>query len=240
MPGRRVPRPPPTGEGGDSPEVLARIRQGLQLVDIIARQIGKQLPIDLATLVSYGREGLLVAARRYDPSYGVPFANWANIRVRGAILDGVRRGGSLPRRVYRILRALSAGAQLLEGLSEDDAAAPAADAETADARMTTYLSNMATAMAMGLLATPDTGGEAVDNAATPEQNVERAELLTKVRGAIGELPEAERHILQRHYFDDITIDEAAAEIGLSKSWASRLHARAIESVMRDLKRAKVR
>jgi RNA polymerase sigma factor for flagellar operon FliA len=53
-------------------------------------------------------------------------------------------------------------------------------------------------------------------------------------------PEAERHLLKRHYFDGITFDEAAKELSLSKSWASRLHARAIEGLTRELKRQKVK
>ncbi len=64
-------------------------------------------------------------------------------------------------------------------------------------------------------------------------------MLEAVRSAIAERPDAERHLLQRHYFEDVNFDEAARELGLSKSWASRLHARAIEGLARTLKTRRV-
>ena len=50
-------------------------------------------------------------------------------------------------------------------------------------------------------------------------------------------PDQERTLIERYYFDDVTFDQAARELGLSKSWASRLHARAIEGVAKALKRS---
>ena len=64
----------------------------------------------------------------------------------------------------------------------------------------------------------------------------RAETLVAVREAMDALPDQERHLVQRHYFDDVRLDEAASELGLSKSWASRLHGRAIENITRQMKR----
>ncbi len=64
-------------------------------------------------------------------------------------------------------------------------------------------------------------------------------MADRLKAAIDERPDQERQLLRRIYFDDLTIDEASREIGLSKSWGSRLHARAIEGLQRSLKRAKV-
>ncbi|MEO8799553.1 MAG: sigma factor-like helix-turn-helix DNA-binding protein, partial [Polyangiaceae bacterium] len=60
-------------------------------------------------------------------------------------------------------------------------------------------------------------------------------LLEQVKAAIDEEPENARHILTRVYFGDVSLEEAGAEIGLSKSWTSRTHARALESVTARLK-----
>jgi RNA polymerase sigma factor for flagellar operon FliA len=83
-------------------------------------------------------------------------------------------------------------------------------------------------------------GEAVERAedprTSPEEQVGRAELLAHIRAAIAERPEAERRLLERHYFEDVTFDQVAQELGLSKSWASRLHARAIEGVAKAMKK----
>lgn len=72
---------------------------------------------------------------------------------------------------------------------------------------------------------------------TPEDLLADAELLARVKKIVATLPEQERAIVERHYFADEDLDEAAAAIGLSKSWGSRLHARALEAIGRALKRS---
>ena len=89
---------------------------------------------------------------------------------------------------------------------------------------------------VGILAILD---RAEDPDHSPESNVGHAELLSRIKAAIATLPEQERTLLTRHYFDDVNLDEAAKEIGLSKSWASRLHARGIETVAKALKRTRI-
>ena len=64
-------------------------------------------------------------------------------------------------------------------------------------------------------------------------------LVERLRAAIAERPDAERLLLERHYFGEATMDEAAKELGLSKSWASRLHARALEGVAKAMRRQKI-
>ena len=75
------------------------INEQLELVNVIAGQLRRTLgsSAEYDELVASGREGLLDAARRYDPVRGVPFKLYANYRVRGAMLDGVRRAAPLPR-----------------------------------------------------------------------------------------------------------------------------------------------
>jgi len=191
-------------------------------------------------IVSYGREGLLAAARTFDASRGVPFRRWANIRVRGAVIDGIRATSTLPRSVYARLRAVDAAARAREGLAEEEAGGPARTREDADKRIDEYLAGVATAVAIGLTGVSlDDHGEATDRAPSAEDRLARAELIARIHESIHELPDAERTLLQRHYFDDVTFEQAAAELGLSKSWASRLHTRAVEAVARSLKRARV-
>jgi RNA polymerase sigma factor for flagellar operon FliA len=230
------PKPPP-----DSPEVLARIAEGLDLVDILARQVRRQFGpfVQVDDLTSQGREALLAAARTFDPDRGVPFRRWVNLRVRGAMIDAVRSQGNLPRRVYRKLRAVQAAERVHEVATENQAAAPPTTAEGADAALSDQLGTAAMAMAIGFLTMRS--GEAVDRAedprTSPEEQVGRAELLAQIRAAIAERPDAERRLLERHYFEDVTFDQVAQELGLSKSWASRLHARAIEGVAKAMKKA---
>lgn len=117
----------------DAPETVARIHEGLPLVDMLAHQLRRQLgAMDLDDLRSAGREGLVNAARSFDASLGVPFRRWANLRVRGAMIDAVRSQGGLPRRVYNRIRAIEAGDRISEASAEDDANKPTPTTKEAD------------------------------------------------------------------------------------------------------------
>jgi len=225
----------------DAPETVARIHEGMPVVDLLAHQLRRQLGnVDLDDLRSAGHEGLVGAARSFDPSHGVPFRRWANLKVRGAMIDAIRAQGNVPRRVYARLRAIEAADRVSEAAAEDEAQSPTKSDAEADARLDGYLARLATAMAVGLVAEASLDAEdAVDPVLSAEERLASHELGTFVRAAVDNQPEAERHLVKRHYFDGITFDEAAKELGLSKSWASRLHARAIEGIARELKRKKV-
>src|SRR5579883_357620 len=121
----------------DSPEVLARFHRERDLVEKVARQIKRLMavPQSIAELRSYGDEGLLGAARTFDESRGVPFRRFANLRVRGAIIDGVRSCADVPRSVWEELRRIEAGDCLQEIYDEEDAANPAPTPQAADDRL---------------------------------------------------------------------------------------------------------
>jgi len=226
-------------------EELSRFESALDLVDALARRIFRELGghAELDELLSSGREGLLDAARKFDASRGVPFRGYASFRVRGAILDGVRANARLPRRVHERLRGLSAAARVSEGALEDSfqPPAPGATAEDANRALGEHLAAMATAVAMGLLANTGYGEEGervpVSAEASPEDELAREELLSLVRSGIAELPHEEAELVRRHYLEGERFDHVAAELGLSKSWASRLHTRAIKRLTERLKAA---
>ena len=223
----------------DSPEVLQRIATEIELVEMISRQLGRQLgrQIDGEDLRSAGREGLLQASRSFDEAQGVPFRRWANVRIRGAMLDFVRRQSGLPRRVYKRVRALAAAERIHEVSAEER---PSAAAEAADLQLDEQLAKSATAMALGFLSMRSLDSVDVkDDVESPEEHAARAEMLAVLKREIAKQPDAERTLLERHYFDDMTFEDAAREIGLSKSWASRLHARAIENLGKSLRKMRV-
>jgi RNA polymerase sigma factor for flagellar operon FliA len=224
----------------DSPQVLARIEEGLPVVEAIARGMSRQFGryVSYEDLVSQGRETLLQAARTFDPDRGVPFPRWAALRVRGAMLDGTRQQGNLPRRVYRKLRAAQAMDHIEEAAQEE---APPATPEAADAALGEQLSSAAMAAALAFLGmrSSDFIADAQDPDHSPESNVGYAQMVEFVRSAIATRPEQEQALLRRVYFDEVTIEEAAREMGLSKSWGSRLHARAIEGLAKTMKRTRV-
>jgi RNA polymerase sigma factor FliA len=226
----------------DSPEVAARVQAALKLVPFIVKQMKEQF-VPRARgddLGSFGNEGALVAARSFEADRGVPFDRWATLKIRGAIIDGLRVQADLPRRLYDQLRALEAVNWAQEGMALDDAgASPPGSAGAADAHLSDRLAAMAAAYAAGsLMARDDKTLESLrDSRATPEEELAREQLKAAVRAAVSERPAEERALLERYYFGDATMAEASG--GLSRSWASRLHARAISGVARSLLKAKL-
>lgn len=223
----------------DTPEVLARFNEQRELVEIIARQVAREIGrvVDIDDLRQMGFQGLLEAARRFDESRGVSFRRFANYRVRGAMLDGVRKGAPLPRRAHERVRALQAALLVAETAAEEPAP-PGRTATELDAKLTEHLANMATAMAAGLVATPayGEGGQlaAVEPGDSPEEAVARAQLRHVMEQAIRELPDDERALVERHYLHGERFDHVSASLGLSKSWGSRLHTRAVARLTKKL------
>ncbi|HYQ15328.1 MAG TPA: sigma-70 family RNA polymerase sigma factor [Polyangiaceae bacterium] len=224
-----------TAQAADAPEVLERFRSHLELVEIVARQVARSMGtvVELDDLRSFGREGLLDASRRFDSERGVPFRAYANFRVRGSIIDGIRSLAQLPRRAHERLNGLSAALRVSEGEADDVFTAPGnATRAQADQALGDHLAAMAAAIAVGLIAPKGVGEDGehvqVSTSDNPEEAVARAELLAAVHDAIGELPSDEATLVRRHYVEGERFDHVARELGLSKSWASRLHTRAMQ------------
>ncbi|MBX3183345.1 MAG: sigma-70 family RNA polymerase sigma factor [Polyangiaceae bacterium] len=221
----------------DPPEVSQRFHDHLDLCEQLARRIGRQVPrAALDELMSFAREGLFNAARRYEPERGVPFRAYARYRIQGAIYDGLRQVAHLPRSVHARLRAEEAAANFSEGALEDLHAAPRAKPAEAEGALQSHLASMATAIAAGVISQTTSSGppEAIERAPSAEEQLERAQLLALLREALVELPEQQRALVERHYFGGERFDHIAEELGLSKSWASRLHTRAITTLTKRL------
>lgn len=198
--------------------------------------------LPVSEMVSFGREGLLDAARRYDPERGVPFRRFAHYRVRGAVLDGMRRHAELPRRAHEKVKALRAANSVADGMWEDTAVAVASgiQGQAADQRLADHLAVLATAMAVGistdLEVARDERGTAsfIDPADSAEDAVLRAELLKVVHQELDRLPEPEGTLIRRHILGEEGLEDVSASVGLSKSWGSRIMARGIQTLSRRL------
>lgn len=189
----------------------------------LAAQVRKQFnhQFEMDELVAWGQVGLLEAAERFDARVGANFLTFAHYRIKGAIYDGLRKMGVLKGSAAASERANTYLTNLSDrshggGGSMDD-----------DAR---EISSAVTGLAM-VFATSleNTEGLQVSDGAMPaDERLELEQMRTRVRAAVEKLPEKERKLLQAYYFQNRTLEEAGAEIGQSKSWASRLHARAVE------------
>lgn len=209
----------------------------------IAARIKDQLPreIDFDDLYNYGMQGLLEAAERYDRRHGVNFQTFAYYRVRGAMFDGLRAMGWLPRHEYQRLRFEERAAAYLSNLTEREAGAggqvPAVvNVEDEVRHIAEALGGMAAIFVTTLEGQKDPADTATGTTPTPQREMERQEREVAIEEALAALPERERKLLQLYYFEDRSLEEVGKLMGLSKSWSSRLHARAIELLKEHLSR----
>lgn len=215
------------------------IREHLPLVATVAAGLRRDLRLPPGVgddLESAGREGLVRAAQRFDPSRGVPFGAFAHHRIRWAMLDGLRRESELPRHVHRRLMLARAAARAGEAATEDLAEGPRSPRD-ADLALARHLAGMATAMGVALVVAPrgeDEPPELVDLSISPEEAVVRKNLGDLVRRIADELPPPQGAILLAHAFEDRSLEDVASEHGISKSWACRLLARAVDVVRERL------
>lgn len=181
------------------------------------------LEVELDDLVADGLIGLVEAKSRFDPDKGVQFNTFAYYRIRGAILDGVRKQSFMPRRAYEQLRAAEAALGIGEALGEARAADPAGRKDVAKCTEALHdtISRLTASFVIASLG-QDEGSE------TPEDTLLAGESAARIRAALGELPERERALVEGHYLKGRRFDLVAKELGISKSWASRLHTKALD------------
>lgn len=225
----------------DPPDVLARFTEGRPYVRTVAiqlRRLGVHLTIE--ELCSYGDEGLLEAVRAFDPGLGHSLIGWVCVRIRGRMIDGIRRSGRLPSRLAKDLRALDLGNAYAEATRADGygPAPPGMSRESlAEARLEELLRGMATAMALGYVVS---GDKEPDPDASPEEQVAEAELSAAVRAAIARLPESpHQRVVQRFFFEEIGIVDIARELGLSATWVGRITKQVVETIAADLRARRV-
>ena len=196
------------------------------LAATVRRQFSAQLELD--ELIAYGQIGLLEAADRFDPKVGANFLTFAHYRIKGAIYDGLRKMGVLKGGDARAAYTGERAAAYLGNLSDREQGGGNRGGSIDDDVMD--ISNAVAGLAM-VFATSLEGADTLgisDESLPADQRLELEQQRVRVRAAIEKLPEKERRLLQGYYFQGKTLEEAGAEIGQSKSWASRLHARAIE------------
>lgn len=174
-------------------------------------------------VVALANAGLAEAAARYDPDRGTSFATFAWYRMHGAILDGLRKSSDLPRRTWVRLVALRSASDYLE------LRAPRNGGELLAAIART-MSSVRVTSTQSLDALRDRGFDAAADAPGPADAFDRRRAAARLHDALARLPDKPRAIVTKHYFEGKSLLEAGAELGLSKSWASRLHAQAVDQL----------
>lgn len=210
------------------------VAQGTGLVKRIACHLAGRLPsaVDMDDLLQAGMIGLLEAAANFDAGRGASFETWAGIRIRGAMLDEVRKVDWTPRSVHRRWRRVSEAMREIEaetgraaegdeialrlGLSLDEYHAVLRDA--AGCRLFSLEEAVEGARA----------GEVADTgAAGPERELDQALLRQHVAEAIGRLPERERLVLSLYYERELNLKEIGAVLEVSESRVCQIHGQAL-------------
>ena len=214
-----------------------RVVAGIPFVESLARRMAASMPnsIDIGDLVQDGVIGLIDAANRFDEDRGIKFETFAERRVRGAMIDALRKD-AWPRGVRRQRRELDAAREALrrELGHEPSMADLAARVGSDEKRLCRTIVRIHTIEATSPLNT----GEHMDESSLPTALVpsepesphaayERCETRDRVRTAIQSLPWRERKVIGLYYYGEVTMKHIGAEIGVNESRVSQLHARAI-------------
>jgi RNA polymerase sigma factor FliA len=209
----------------------------LDLVKAIARTLAQRLPaqIEVNELISVGVLGLIEAARRYDPTTGVPFSAFARPRLRGAMLDTLRGADWAPRSLRRLRRELDAGiarARAATGREPQEADIAVEMNMTIEqlSKALEQVRHLEIAAVQQLDHVDEDGGSLLQlcvDGDGPDVSLERAELRAYLAEAIAQLPQRERDILTMYYREEMTMVEIAQVFGLTQSRISQLRSLAI-------------
>lgn len=227
------------GQGDVSREVNERFASELPLVELVAKRVWRAIDraVQFDELLAAGRAGLFDAARRYNPQSEASFRTYANYRVEGAMFDAVRTASRLPRRLRERVVMLEAANLVNEGesaeiLCEDNSWSTDVSSEGA------LSDQLATIVTAAMMRSDHDTKSAEPNEAlseTPEDAYARAELVAMVRAAISELDEFEANVIRCYYFEEKSYGEAADAMKISKPWAHRVHAKAMDRLTKRLR-----
>jgi RNA polymerase sigma factor FliA len=214
----------------------ALIEAHLPQVKFIAERLAAKLPawVDLNDLIGAGMLGLLDAVDKFDPAKGVMFKTYAEMRVRGAILDSLRDLDWAPRSMRRRAREVEAAYQEVERTrgraTEEDVAAVLGISMT---EFQTLLGQLRGLTVTELDASEDEEGERsgqnqpADSAQTPLAMYERAEMRELLTNAVERLSPRERQIVALYYVEELTMKEIGAVLGVTESRVSQIHTQAV-------------
>lgn len=216
-----------------SPRIVAT----LPFVEQLARRVAATMPhsIDIGDLVQDGVLGLIDAANRFDEGRGIKFETFAERRIRGAMIDALRKD-AWPRGVRRQRRELEAAREELrrELGCEPSLADLASRMGSDEKRLGRTIVRINAIESTSPLANNENLTEASLPAAlipsepeSPDTAYERSETSDRVRAAIASLPPREQKVIGLYYFQEATMKQIGAEIGVNESRVSQLHARAI-------------
>jgi RNA polymerase sigma factor for flagellar operon FliA len=209
------------------------------LIKKVAYKMIARLPanVEMDDLMSAGVIGLIDAAEKYDPEKSSNFKSYAEIRIRGAMIDELRSLDWVPRSVRQkeaSIEAVASGITAREGR-------PATETEIAGEmglEITDFRELKRKAKAVSVISYEDLGGTAEDqrdflasiadpDAVDPEDFSARSLRRATMMRCIQELPERQRVVLSLYYFEDLNLKEIGSILGVTESRISQIHSQAV-------------
>lgn len=211
------------------------VEQHATLVKRIAYHLISRLPscVQVDDLIQAGMIGLLEAGRNYDSTQGASFETYAGIRIRGSMLDEIRKGDWTPRSLHRKVREISQTMREIETEHGRDAR----DSEVAkrlDMSLDEYHQVLQDASSHQIISfedIPSKDANVVDGLSAkvtgPLENLQEDNLKETLATAIAGLPERERLVMSLYYDEELNLRETGEVLGVSESRVCQIHSQAL-------------
>lgn len=213
------------------------------LVKVVAGKLSMYLGsnVEYDDMVGYGVFGLIDAIDKFDYGKGIKFETYASLRIRGEILDQIRRMDWIPRTVRQKQKMLEAANKAIEErtgrIATDEELADELGIsieELIDMQNETKITNV-----ISLDEYMDQGDSKVEPVETkdylqPDKVVEKDELKKMVVEVLGTLTDKEKKVIMLYYYEDMTLKEIAAVMDVSESRVSQLHSKALVKMRQRL------
>jgi RNA polymerase sigma factor FliA len=219
----------------EASDVSALVAEHASLVKRIAYHLSSRMPesVNKEDLIQAGMVGLLEAIRSYDPSQGASFKTYAGIRIRGSMLDEVRRSDWTPRSVHKKARMVAQTIREIENQTGRDARATEV-AQRLNLEIDEYHQILQDALNCRIFSIEEltqTGVEAleelgdVENA--PIEGLTQVGFKSALTNAIAGLPERERLVISLYYDEELNLREIGEAMGISESRVCQINSQAM-------------
>ncbi len=224
-----------------SPELREQIIiEYSQLVKIVAGRLAIYLGynVEYEDLVGYGIFGLIDAIDKFDAGKDVKFETYASLRIRGAILDQIRKMDWIPRTVRQKQKKIDEAIKALESRN----GRPATDEEIANElgissdEYNSWQGQLKVTNVISLNEYVESGAEPVSDAKNnshfiqPEDAIEKEELSKMLKSSLENLTEKERHVILMYYYEEMSLKEIAKVLEVTESRVSQLHTKALQKM----------
>jgi len=215
-----------------------------QLVKLVAGRLSMYLGhnVEYDDLVSYGIFGLIDAIDKFDMSKNVKFETYASLRIRGAILDQIRKMDWIPRTVRQRQRKIDEAIKQVEmrtGKTATDEEI-AVELGVSEDELVNWQSQLKVTNLVSLSEFEEQGQEPTmetankNRFASPEEVIEEQELKQKLIESLELLTEKERRVIELYYYEDLTLKEISLVLEVSESRVSQLHTKALTKMRKKM------